>query len=64
MPVSNGQTRGQCYDHNFRRFLTIFGEKNWRFSQKPMLWSLFMQKLAVVWAKNANFFAKFFGENI
>jgi hypothetical protein len=28
-----------CYDHNFLRFLTIFGEKNWRFSQKPMLWS-------------------------
>jgi hypothetical protein len=25
-----------------------------------MLWS----KLAIVWAKNANIFAKFFGENI
>jgi hypothetical protein len=22
---------GRCYDHNFRRFLSIFGEKNWRF---------------------------------
>jgi hypothetical protein len=40
---------------NFRR-------KN--FSPKPMLRSQFLQKLAVVGAKNANFFAKFFGENI
>jgi hypothetical protein len=31
-------TRGRCYDHNFRRFLPIVGENNWRFSQKPMLW--------------------------
>jgi hypothetical protein len=31
------KTWGRCYDHNFRRFLPIFGEKNWRFSQKPML---------------------------
>jgi hypothetical protein len=29
-----------------------------------MLWSQFLQKLAVVRAKNANIFAKFFGENI
>jgi hypothetical protein len=28
-------------DHNFRRFSTIFGEKNWRFSQKPTLRSKF-----------------------
>jgi hypothetical protein len=42
---------------NFRRI-------NWRFSQKPILWSQFLQKLAVVWAKNANIFAKFFVENI
>jgi hypothetical protein len=41
-----------------------FSAKHWRFSQKPMLWSHFLQKLAVVWAKNANIFAKFFGENI
>jgi hypothetical protein len=33
--------RGRCYDHNFRRLLTIFCEKNWHFSQKPMLWSNF-----------------------
>jgi hypothetical protein len=29
--------RGRCYDHNFLRFFPIFGEKNWRFSRKPML---------------------------
>jgi hypothetical protein len=29
-----------------------------------MLWSNFWKKLAVVWAKNANIFAKFFGKNI
>jgi hypothetical protein len=28
---------GRCYDHNFLRFLPIFGKKNCRFSQKPML---------------------------
>jgi hypothetical protein len=46
-PQSDGASRwfgehqltfwGRCYDHNFLRFLPIFGEKNWRFSQKPML---------------------------
>jgi hypothetical protein len=25
------------YDHNFLRFSTTFGGKNWHFSQKPML---------------------------
>jgi hypothetical protein len=28
---------GRCYDHNFLLFLPILGEKNRRFSQKPML---------------------------
>jgi hypothetical protein len=32
---------GRCYDHNFLRFLTIFGEKIGVFSQTPMLWSEF-----------------------
>jgi hypothetical protein len=44
------------YD-NFRR-------KNLRFSQKPMLWSQFLHNSALIWVKNANFFAEFFGENI
>jgi hypothetical protein len=55
--------RGRCYDHNFLRFPPIFGKK-WRFSKIPMFWSTFFQNLALFWVKNANFFAKFFGENI
>jgi hypothetical protein len=41
-----------------------FSAKNRRFSQKPMLGSQFLQKLALFCVKNANIFAKFFGENI
>jgi hypothetical protein len=41
-------------------FDNLWREKLERFSQKPMLWSIFYQKLTVVWAKNA----RFFGENI
>jgi hypothetical protein len=29
--------RGSMLRSHFLRFLAIFGEKNWRFSQKPML---------------------------
>jgi hypothetical protein len=57
------QTRGQCYDHNLLRFLTIFDEKM-AFFLKPMLWSKIFHNLALFWVKNANFFAEFFGENI
>jgi hypothetical protein len=53
--------RGRCYDHNFLRFLPMICEK-WHFSHKSMLWSNFSKKVAVVWAKNAIIFAKFFGE--
>jgi hypothetical protein len=38
------QTRDRCYDHNFLRFLTIFGEKNLRFPPKPTLWSKFLKR--------------------
>jgi hypothetical protein len=48
----------------FSAIFANFRRKNWRFSQMPMLWSQFLHKLAVGWAKNANIFAKFFGENI
>jgi hypothetical protein len=42
-------TWDRCCDRKFLRFLPIFGEKNWRFSQKPMLCVIkFLQKLAVV----------------
>jgi hypothetical protein len=48
----------------FSPIFANFRRKNWRFSQKPMLWSKFCKKLALVWAKHANIFAKFLGENI
>jgi hypothetical protein len=41
IPGRSWGSGGRCYDHDFLRFLTNFGEKNWRFSQKPMLWSFF-----------------------
>jgi hypothetical protein len=56
-------TRGRCYDHNFQRLLPIFGEKNWRFSQKPMLWSKFC--IIYLWfeSKTPIFSLNFFAEN-
>jgi hypothetical protein len=57
LPLISG---GWGYDHNFLRFLPIFGEKIGVFSQKQMLWSIFFKKLAVVWAKNCEFFRKIF----
>jgi hypothetical protein len=41
-----------------------FSAKKFAFFSKPMLWSNFFQNLALFWVKNANFFVKFFGENI
>jgi hypothetical protein len=58
-----GKTRGRCYDHNFLRFLTIFGEKNGVFSKTNVMIKL-LHNLALFQVKNANFFAKIFGENI
>jgi hypothetical protein len=61
--VSGHKTRGRCYDHNFLRFSPIFGETIGVFIKNR--WMIkFLQKLAVVKEKNANFFAKCFGENI
>jgi hypothetical protein len=51
-------------DHNFLRFLPIVGEKIAVFLKTNATINLFLQKIAVVCAKNANFFAKFFAENI
>jgi uncharacterized membrane protein len=46
----------------FRDFCQ-FSAKKFAFTlKKLMLWYFF--KVAVVWAKNANFVANFFGENI
>jgi hypothetical protein len=48
--------------------LPILGKKNWRFSHKPMLWSIFFQKLAVCslssLSKKRQFFANFLAEII
>jgi hypothetical protein len=37
----------------FPAIFAYFRRQNWRFSQKPMLWSKFLQNLAVVCAENA-----------
>jgi hypothetical protein len=48
----------------FSAIFVYFGRKSWRFSQKTDVMNIFLQKLALVKAKNANIFAKFFDENI
>jgi hypothetical protein len=58
----SGHQGSMLWSHSSAIF-AIFRQKNWRFSQKPMLWSIFCKK-RVVWAKNGNIFAKFFGESI
>jgi hypothetical protein len=60
---SLAQSRGRCYDHNFLRFFPIFGE-NMAFFFNTNIMINFFQNLALFCVKNANFFAKFFGENI
>jgi hypothetical protein len=44
--------------------LPIFGGKKLAFFSKTNVMIDFFQKQAVIWAKNANIFAKLFGENI
>jgi hypothetical protein len=61
--LKNSVTWGRCYEHNFLRFSTIFC-KNWRFSQKPMLWSKFCIIYHCFESKTKFFFAEFFGKNI
>jgi hypothetical protein len=56
-------TWGRCYDHNFLRFFPIFGEKLAFFLYTNVMINFF-QNLALFWVKNANFFAKCFGEKI
>jgi hypothetical protein len=59
----NRPIRGRCYDHNFLRFLPIFCEKLAFFSKTNVNVTIFAETSSS-WSKNANFFAKFFGENI
>jgi hypothetical protein len=42
----------------------VIGPDHLAFFSKSNVMNNFFQKLAVVWAKIANFFANFFGENI
>jgi hypothetical protein len=53
----------RCYDHNFLRFSTIFGEKFGVFL-KNQCYDQILAKFSFVLSQNANFFVKFFGENI
>jgi hypothetical protein len=51
-------TRGRCYDHNFLRFLPIFGEKMAFFSKTNGMIKI-LHNLALSWVKNANFLQLF-----
>jgi hypothetical protein len=61
--LSSVATRGRCYDHNFLRFLPISAKKMAFFSKTNVMITI-LEKLTVVWAKNAkislNFSAKIF----
>jgi hypothetical protein len=63
IPISrfkkSAKNRGRCYDHNFRRFLTIFGKKL-AFFLKTNVMIKILHNLALFWVKNANFFRRFF----
>jgi hypothetical protein len=61
--VNDRVTRGRCYDHNFLRFLPIFGEKMAFFSKTNVMIKI-LHNSALFLVKNAKFFAEFFGENI
>jgi hypothetical protein len=53
---------GRCYDHNFLRFSTIFGEKNDVFLKNQYL--IIFSKFSFVLSQKRQFFPKIFGENI
>jgi hypothetical protein len=50
--------RGRCYDHDFLRFLTIFGEKICVFFSKTNVMIKILHYLPLFSVNNANFFAK------
>jgi hypothetical protein len=47
---------GRCYDHNFLRFLPIFGKKNWRFSRKTNVMFTIFSKNSSSLSKKRQFF--------
>jgi hypothetical protein len=60
---ANFDTRGRCDDHNFLRFLQIFGEKIGVFSKTNVMIKIFAQ-FSFVMSQKRQFFRSFFGENI
>jgi hypothetical protein len=54
----NLATLGSMLWSQFSSIFANFRQKL-AFSQKPMLWSQFLHNLALLWVKNANFFAIF-----
>jgi hypothetical protein len=54
-------TRGLCYDYNFLQFSTIFGQNNWRFSQKMLLSNICIIYLDnFVFSRRCQFFSPIF----
>jgi hypothetical protein len=56
--------RGRCYDHNFWRFLPIFGEKLAFFSKTNATYNQKFALFSFVFSQKAPFFRNFFGKNI
>jgi hypothetical protein len=64
MNVQSGHTGVDFLISIFCDFFPIFGEEIGVFSQKPMLWSQFLQKLEVVLSKKTPIFSLNFSANI
>jgi hypothetical protein len=54
---------GRCYDHNFGDFCHFSAKTLAIFSKTNVIIKI-LHNLPLIWVKNANFFAEFFGENI
>jgi hypothetical protein len=61
--IFNCTSGGRCYDHNFCDFQQ-FSAKKLAFLSKTNVMIKILHNLPLFWVKNANFFTKFFGENI
>jgi hypothetical protein len=47
-----------CDFWQFSAIFDNFRRKNWRFSQKPMLWSIFLKKITFVFSQKRHFFRR------
>jgi hypothetical protein len=61
--LTHGATWGRCYDHNFLRFLTIFGEKIGVFS-KIQCYDKKFAYFSLVLSQKCQFFRNFFSAKI